>query len=166
MRKNTINLNKLDAIILDFDGVLTDNRVFVSEDGKEFVSCSRSDGLAFDIINKLKIKTFILSTEKNKVVTERAKKINVPVIQSVVNKKNTLEMLAFKKKLRLDKVLYIGNDLNDYYAMKVCGFTACPSDSHKKIQEISTNILKTKGGYDVMRELVEEIFSLHVVDLL
>jgi 3-deoxy-D-manno-octulosonate 8-phosphate phosphatase (KDO 8-P phosphatase) len=166
MRKNTINLNKLDAIILDFDGVLTDNRVFVSEDGKEFVSCSRSDGLAFDIINKLKIKTFILSTEKNKVVTERAKKINVPVIQSVVNKKNTLEMLAFKKKLRLDKVLYIGNDLNDYYAMKVCGFTACPSDSHKKIQEISTIILKSKGGYGVMRELVEEIFSLHVVDLL
>ena len=164
MINNKININLLEAIIFDFDGVLTDNRVLVSEEGIEFVSCSRSDGLAFDVLKKLKIKMFILSTEKNRVVEARAKKIKIPVIQSIENKKITLEKLVKKKNIRLDKVLFIGNDLNDYSAMKICGYCACPSDSHKLIKGISKIVLKTKGGHGVVREIVEEIFSLNIID--
>jgi len=76
-----MNINEIDALVFDFDGVLTDNKVYVDQNGKESVCCSRSDGLAFDVLRKLKIPTYILSTETNIFVTQRAKKLKIPVIQ-------------------------------------------------------------------------------------
>ncbi len=73
MRSKNIKLDDIDALIFDFDGVLTDNKVHLDENGNEWVTCSRSDGLAFDILRKLKKLIFIISTEKNKVVAARAK---------------------------------------------------------------------------------------------
>ena len=93
-----INLKDLDALVFDFDGVLTDNRVFLNEDGNEFVSCHRGDGLAFNVLNTIGIKTFIISSEKNKVVSARAKKLEIQVIQGVENKVNTLIALEKKEK--------------------------------------------------------------------
>ena len=72
-QRKIINIDKLDALVFDFDGVLTDNKVYLGEDGKELVSCSRADGLAFDVLRKLNIPVLILSTEKSLVVKMRAK---------------------------------------------------------------------------------------------
>jgi len=62
--------------------------------------------------------------------------------------------------------LYVGNDLNDYKAMQLCGYSACPSDSHKKIKSISSIVLNNKGGYGVVRELLEEVFKLDFIKIL
>ena len=160
MRKKNIRLDDVDALIFDFDGVLTDNRVHLDQNGNEWVSCNRSDGLAFALLRKLRKPTYIISTETNKVVAARAKKLKIPVLFGVQDKCEILKKLSLKKKFNLDRTLYVGNDLNDYEALKLCGYSACPSDSHKKIKKISTFKLDAKGGFGVARELLEEILRL------
>ena len=161
-----ISLKDIDVFIFDFDGVLTNNLVHLDIQGNEWVSCSRADGLAFDALRTLNQTVYILSTEKNQVVTARANKLQIPVIQGVTDKSDSIRELADKENFNLDKVLYIGNDLNDYYAMKLCGFTVCPSDSHRKIASVSNVILKTAGGNGVVRELLEEVLGLNLLKIL
>jgi 3-deoxy-D-manno-octulosonate 8-phosphate phosphatase (KDO 8-P phosphatase) len=159
-------LDTIDAFVFDFDGVLTNDKVYVGEDGKEWVSCHRSDGLAFDVLKKLNKPSFILSTETNSVVSQRAKKIKIPSIQGVKDKAIELKRLSIEKGFNLDKVMYVGNDINDYKAMKLCGFSACPSNSHQKIISISKILLKTKGGDGVVRELLEVALKLNFLEIL
>ncbi len=166
MPTKLIELEELDALVFDFDGVLTDNRVLVDQSGKEFVYCSRGDGLAFDVLNKMAKPVYILSTEENSVVTARGKKLKVTVIQGVANKVTALKALAKKEKFSLEKILYVGNDLNDYHAMSLCGYTACPGDSHNKIKQVANITLKTKGGAGVVRELLEDVMGLDFLDTL
>jgi 3-deoxy-D-manno-octulosonate 8-phosphate phosphatase (KDO 8-P phosphatase) len=161
-----MNINEIDALVFDFDGVLTDNKVYVDQNGKESVCCSRSDGLAFDVLRKLKIPTYILSTETNIVVTQRAKKLKIPVIQGASNKLETLSKLCNEEHFNINKVLFIGNDLNDYQVMKACGYSACPSDSHSKIKQISSHVLSSAAGEGVARELLEEVFNLDFIKIL
>ena len=162
----TISLENIEAIIFDFDGVLTDNKVYLDQDGMESVSCSRADGLAFDVLHKLQKLTYILSTEKNPVVSARAKKLKIKAIQGINNKVDGIIQLSEQESFKLKNTLYVGNDLNDYRVMQLCGYTACPTDSHQKIKEISTIILKTSGGKGVVRELLEDVFKLDFIQIL
>ncbi|MEC7865349.1 MAG: HAD hydrolase family protein [Pseudomonadota bacterium] len=166
MKNKKISLKNLDLLVFDFDGVLTNNKVFINSEGKEWVECDRSDGLAFDVLKKLKVKTFIFSSEENNVVTARAKKLKIPVIQNIKEKDRSLKTLIKEQETDFSRVFYVGNDLNDYKAMKLCGFSACPSDSHIDIQNIATFKLKSKGGNGVVRELVESLFNIDFVDIL
>ena len=161
-----IAINDIDAFIIDFDGVLTNNQVHLDEDGKEWVSCSRSDGLAFDVLRKLNKPAFILSTEENPVVLARANKLKIPAIRGVKDKAKGVQDLAKVEGFNLKKVFYVGNDLNDFYAMQLCGFSSSPSDSHLKIKEISTVVLNSKGGHGVIRELIEDVLQLDVLKIL
>ena len=161
-----ISLEDIDVFIFDFDGVLTNNLVYLNFNEEEFVSCSRSDGLAFDVLKKLNKPYYIVSTEKNLVVSARAKKINASVVQGIDNKVNAVKKIVKKENSSLKRIFYIGNDLNDYLVMNMCGYTACPSDSHKKIKSISDIVLNTKGGLGVARELLEDIFNLDIVKIL
>lgn len=164
--KKNISLNLIDAFIFDFDGVLTDNLVHITEDGSESVSCSRSDGLAFETLRKINIPTYILSTETNLVVSQRAKKLKIQAIQGVKNKAAEIKSLAIKKNYDLESIFYIGNDLNDYFAMTACGFSACPADSHPLIKDVADIILKANGGSGVARELVEDVLSIDILKIL
>ena len=157
---------QLEAIVFDFDGVLTDNRVFVDEDRREMVCCHRGDGLAFDVLKQTHLQLFILSTETNLVVTRRGEKLRIPVFQSTKDKKSSLERLASEKNFSLGKTLFVGNDLNDYQVMQICGFSACPSDSHPKILEIATFPLNKKGGNGVVREIVEQTLQIDISSIL
>ena len=156
----------IDIIVFDFDGVLTNNKVFFDENGKESVMCDRSDGLAFDVLRKLKKPVYILSTEENTVVSARAKKLGVSVLQGVKSKEKSLRNLVKSKGYKLSSILYVGNDLNDYNSVIISGFSACPADSHPKIKKISNFILKTNGGKGIVRELLEDILSLDFIEIL
>ena len=163
MKKDILNLENVDAIIMDFDGVLTNNKVMVNQKGEESVECSRSDGLAIEILNKLKIKTFILSTEKNRVVRERAKKLKVKCFNSVADKQKAIVSLSKKQNINLSKSIYIGNDVNDLLAMKECKIKICPKDSHPSIKKIANFITVTSGGNGVIREVVEKVLKIDIV---
>jgi 3-deoxy-D-manno-octulosonate 8-phosphate phosphatase (KDO 8-P phosphatase) len=161
-----ISVQDIDVFIFDFDGVLTNNLVYLNKNGEEFVSCNRLDGLGFDAIKMLNKPVYILSTEKNLVVTARAKKLNIPVLQGVVNKAECILELSRSEGFKLEKILYVGNDLNDFHAMQLCGYSACPKDSHKKIKSSAKIILNTNGGYGVVRELLEDVLSVDLLELL
>jgi 3-deoxy-D-manno-octulosonate 8-phosphate phosphatase (KDO 8-P phosphatase) len=161
-----MEISNIKLIVLDFDGVLTNNQVLLNENGEEFVACSRGDGLAFDALRKLQVRTIILSTEKNKVVSKRAEKLKIKAIQGIANKKESLIELIKKYQVSRDEVIYVGNDINDIDAMSLCEFTFCPSDSHELVKQRAKVILKTKGGYGVMREILENYFEINIYKLL
>jgi YrbI family 3-deoxy-D-manno-octulosonate 8-phosphate phosphatase len=161
-----MKLNDIDAFVFDFDGVITDNLVYLDQYGKEMVSCSRADGLAFDVLNQLNKPAYILSTEQNPVVTERANKLKITALQNIKDKVSALDDLSNKYGYDVSKIYYVGNDLNDYKVMQYCGYTACPSDSHSAIKEISDIVLVAKGGNGVVRELLENHFKINFIKIL
>jgi len=149
-----IKNHPVSIFIYDFDGVLTDNRVLVSEDGKESVFCNRSDGLAIRKINDMGIKQLIISTEKNSIVSVRAEKLGITAIQGINNKKDILLEYCNKQLIDINEILYIGNDINDLEVMLIAGFPVCPKDAYSEIRKISRLIIPTCGGHGVIRSLL------------
>ena len=166
MSREKIAINDIDAIVFDCDGVLTNNYVYLNQNGTESVAFNRSDGLGFDALRELKKPTFILSSEKNPVVTARAEKLKIEAIQGVDNKTKAIKTLASTNQFSLDRILYVGNDINDYHVMQTVGYTACPSDSHYLIKQISMINLKSNGGQGIVRELLEQVFNLDLIKIL
>ena len=148
---------KIKLIVYDFDGIMTDNKVYVNQDGKETVQVNRGDGLGISEIKKLGFKQIIISTEKNLVVTTRAKKLDIYCLQGIENKKDVLMKYCKKNDFDLKNVAYVGNDINDKEAMEFVGYSFCPSDAHVSIKKLSNHILDTKGGNGVIRELLDFI---------
>jgi len=148
---------KLDLIVYDFDGVMTDNKVYVDQNGNEMVQVNRADGLGVSEIKKLGIEQIIISTEKNSVVSARASKLSIPCLQGIENKKMALFDYCKENDIDLKNVAYVGNDINDKNVMENTGLTFCPADAHESIKKFSDHVLKTKGGHGVIRELLDFI---------
>jgi YrbI family 3-deoxy-D-manno-octulosonate 8-phosphate phosphatase len=163
---SVLNLESLESIIFDFDGVLTDNRVWTDADGREMVACHRGDGLAFDVLRTLSLKMFILSTETNAVVARRAQKLCVPCLQSIGSKAEALRELSVEYQFSLEHTLFVGNDINDLAAMDICGYRACPADAHPTVRLHAHVVTDAVGGNGVIRELVEEHFGVDMVRVL
>ena len=144
-------------LIYDFDGVMTDNKVYVDQNGNEMVQVNRADGLGVSEIKKLGIEQIIISTEKNPVVSARAKKLDIYCLQGIENKKDALKKYCQNNNIELKKVAYIGNDINDLEVMKSAGYSFCPADAHKSIKDISIFTLKSNGGEGVIREIFDFI---------
>lgn len=139
-------------IAFDFDGVMTDNRVLVNQYGEESVFVSRSDGQGIKILKEMGLKLIIISTETNPVVTARARKIDIPVIQGVSDKGVVLSEYCLQHQILLQDVMYVGNDLNDLPAFSIVGYRVAPHDATSDIKKIAY-VLDTCGGYGVVREL-------------
>lgn len=154
-----INKNDIDLIIYDFDGVMTDNHVIVSQDGTEAVIVNRADGLGVDYLRKAGIPQMILSTESNPVVQARAKKLKIDMINNCGNKKEALLRICEKNGYDLSKVVFVGNDLNDLEAMKIVGYPVAPANAHSDILDIAVFVTKAKGGEGVVRELADIILN-------
>jgi YrbI family 3-deoxy-D-manno-octulosonate 8-phosphate phosphatase len=152
-----IALDKIKLIVYDFDGVMTDNKVLLREDGLESVVVNRSDGLAVEVIRNLGISQLILSKEKNKVVVIRANKLGIPVLHGVADKKEILSQYCVEHSICLDNVMYIGNDLNDVEVMQVVGFPVCPKDAYPDAKRIACLVIPVNGGDGVVRELLNYI---------
>jgi 3-deoxy-D-manno-octulosonate 8-phosphate phosphatase (KDO 8-P phosphatase) len=142
-------------IVYDFDGVMTDNTVTVSQDGQESVTANRSDGLGIGMIRDLGVQQLILSTEVNPVVKARADKIGLEATHGVGDKASALLELAENHKVSLSEILYVGNDTNDAAAMALAGFKVAPADAHPSILALADYITDAPGGRGVIRELAD-----------
>ena len=159
-----MNFNKIRAVVFDFDGVFTDNRVIVSENGTESVLCSRSDGLGIELLKKLDIPMIIISSEKNPVVSKRARKLGLPVVHGLEVKLNELYKFSDSIKTDMKDIAYVGNDINDFECMKAVGFPIAVLNAVNEIKKISKYILNTKGGDGAVRELCELIYKSYQND--
>ncbi len=141
-------------IVYDFDGVMTDNRVIVSEDGTESVIVSRADGLGVSSLKHAGFRQVILSTESNPVVAARGRKLGIEVIQGCHDKLYTLMDYCEKNEISTQNVVFVGNDINDLQAMNAVGYAACPADASLEVRQSGALILSTLGGSGVIRELM------------
>ena len=148
-----VDSKNIKLIVYDFDGVMTNNRVIVDQNGVESVIVNRGDGYGVSLIKKLGIQQIILSTEKNLVVTKRAEKLDVPVLQGSDNKITNLKAYLKENEILPEKVLYIGNDLNDWDCLNYVGYKMCPRDAEPEIRDICDYVFTSGGGEGVIREL-------------
>jgi YrbI family 3-deoxy-D-manno-octulosonate 8-phosphate phosphatase len=152
--KKKLKKQELPKIIFtDFDGCLTDDRVWLNQDGEEFVAANRKDGLAINRLKALGVRVVITSTEINKVVTARATKLGIDALQGLTDKVEAIENYMSKNNLNWKDSWYIGNDVNDLGAIRKAKFSICPSDAIKDVKKEVDLKLKTKGGYGVLSEL-------------
>lgn len=150
-------VGNIKMIVFDFDGVFTDNKVLVLQDGTEGVFCNRSDGLGLTEIKNRGIKTLVISTEKNPVVTARCKKLGIKCIQGCEDKLETLLKEAKKNNITLNEIAFLGNDTNDLDCLKEVGLPVCVADSHPAVLKVCKYITKRTGGNGAVRELCDFI---------
>lgn len=151
-------MKDIDLIVYDFDGVLTDNRVLVLEDGREAVFCNRSDGWWMGRIRELNVKQCILSTEVNPVVSARGKKLDIEVIQGQKNKIVALEALLKRAETDWSRVAYVGNEMNDIDCLRKVAYPFAPADSHPEVLKVCT-VFPVNGGAGIVRHLHDWLVS-------
>ena len=158
--KSKLRNSQLPKIIFtDFDGCLTDDRVWLNQDGEEFVAANRKDGLAVKRLKDIGIQVVIASTETNKVVLARGNKMGVDVLQGLADKADAIEQYLKQKNLSWTEVWYIGNDVNDLGAIERANLSLCPADAVKKVRKTVDVVLKTNGGYGILEEIVTSLES-------
>lgn len=155
-----------ELLVYDFDGVMTDNRVLVLEDGTEGVVASRADGWGVAQLKSAGFRQVILSTETNPVVASRARKLGIEIIQGCGDKASELAAFCGGAGLSLDRVLYVGNDVNDLEAMQLVGMPVAPSDAHASVKAVAKHVTSARGGEGVIKELSELLLAQHVVNKL
>ena len=147
-------------IVFDFDGVFTDNHVWVNQDGEETVMASRSDGMGIEELKKhTDIELLVLSKETNPVVEKRCKKLNLPVYQSIENKRETLKKLIAENGMKPENVIYVGNDINDIECFSLVGYSVVPADAFPAARVCADLVLDKEGGFGAVREICEMLLG-------
>jgi YrbI family 3-deoxy-D-manno-octulosonate 8-phosphate phosphatase len=146
-------------IIFDFDGVFTDNAVYIDQYGVESVRCSRSDGLGLARVLGLDIKVGIVSTEVNPVVSARAKKLKVKCWQAVTDKSIAVRKVCLEFGVDPKKTMFVGNDINDIPAFKLVGIPVGVNDSYDEILPHISYITNMQGGYGAVREICDTVYQ-------
>ena len=149
--------SKLSAIVFDFDGVMTDDTVWTTTDGEEAVRCSREDGQGIARAKAWGVPMLILSTESNPVVSARAKKLGIDVIQNagLKTKAEVFKAWLDASGISADQTLFMGNDLNDLECMRMAGFAVSPASACSRAKEAADIVLSRDGGCGAVRECLE-----------
>jgi YrbI family 3-deoxy-D-manno-octulosonate 8-phosphate phosphatase len=153
--------DRVDLIICDFDGVITDNRVWVDQDGTESVAAYRSDSIRLRELRARGVEVMILSSEPNRVVEARAKKMGVEAIHGVgLHEKGRvmLEVLE-QKNVRAEHVIYVGNDLNDLPCFEIAGWAVAVADAYPDVLRAADFVLTKAGGHGALRELCDLVLQ-------
>jgi len=151
---------KIKLVAFDFDGVFTDNKVYVFQDGTEAVMCSRSDGIGLNALENRGIKMIIISTETNPVVSARSKKLNIPCIQCCEDKISELKKIADGFGCSLEETAYVGNDINDLECLREVALPVVTQDAHPDVIAYGKYRTHAKGGHGAVREICDLVCTL------
>ncbi|MFI1534202.1 cytidylyltransferase domain-containing protein [Streptomyces anandii] len=145
----------IDAVVLDFDGTQTDDRVLIDADGRELVSVHRGDGLGIAALRDsgLGLKMLILSTEQNPVVAARARKLRLPVLHGVDRKDLALKQWCEEQGIAPERVLYVGNDVNDLPCLALVGWPVAVASAHDVVRGAARAVTTLPGGDGAIREI-------------
>jgi YrbI family 3-deoxy-D-manno-octulosonate 8-phosphate phosphatase len=143
----------VDAVVLDFDGTQTDDRVMVDADGRETVAVHRGDGLGVAALRRAGVPVLVLSTETNPVVAARARKLRVPVLHGVDRKDVALKQWCAEQGIAPERVLYAGNDVNDLPCFGLVGWPVAVADAHDVVRAAARAVTTAEGGRGAVREI-------------
>lgn len=151
-------MGRIKHIILDVDGTLTDGKVYYSSGGEEYKAFNIKDGLAIAAFSKIGIHIVVLTGRKSEIVVRRMKELGVlDVFQGVGDKKRYLEDYMDSYHIDSSEVCYVGDDINDLGAMRLCGFKACPADACHEIKREADFVSQYAGGDRAVRDILEMI---------
>ena len=148
-------ISRIRLIAFDFDGVFTDNMVYVLQDGTEAVRCYRSDGIGLQKLKRLGIETVIISTEANPVVSARARKLKMRCIQNCQDKRTALEEITHEMGITLTEVAFVGNDINDLACLECVALPIVVQDAFLEILPLALYQTKRPGGHGAVREICD-----------
>ncbi|MCT9007648.1 cytidylyltransferase domain-containing protein [Streptomyces sp. NPDC054766] len=149
----------IDAVVLDFDGTQTDDRVLIDSDGREFVSVHRGDGLGIAALRRSGLTMLILSTEQNPVVAARARKLKIPVLHGIDRKDLALKQWCEEQGIAPERVLYVGNDVNDLPCFALVGWPVAVASAHDVVRGAARAVTTVPGGDGAIREIASWILG-------
>ncbi len=148
----------MELLVLDFDGTLTDNKVFVSQEGKESVRADRGDGLGLELLREnTDVDVLILSKETNPVTVARAEKLKIKCSYGIKNKEENFKDEVSSRGILFKNTCFVGNDLNDIECIKMAGIGIVVNDAYEQVKEVADYITSRKGGDGAVREVCELI---------
>jgi N-acylneuraminate cytidylyltransferase len=152
---------KIELVICDFDGVITDNRVWVDQDGKEMVAAYRSDSIRIRELREHGMDVMIISSEANPVVAARAKKMGVEAIHNIglQDKGRVMREVLAQKNIKAENIIYIGNDLNDLPCFEIAGWSVAVADAYPEVIRAADYVLTKAGGHGALREVCDLILN-------
>ncbi|MEU2930184.1 N-acylneuraminate cytidylyltransferase [Streptomyces sp. NPDC007251] len=149
----------IDAVVLDFDGTQTDDRVLIDSEGREFVSVHRGDGLGIAALRRSGLKMLVLSTEQNPVVAARARKLKLPVLHGIDRKDLALKQWCEEQGIAPERVLYVGNDVNDLPCFALVGWPVAVASAHDVVRGAARAVTTVPGGDGAIREIASWILG-------
>jgi YrbI family 3-deoxy-D-manno-octulosonate 8-phosphate phosphatase len=161
MNRIETKIQKIRLFALDFDGVFTDNRVFIDEEGREAVVCDRGDSLGLKMIRERRpeITVIVISKETNNIVKKRCDKLKIACRTGIDDKLTTLKEIIAQQKVDLENVAYMGNDVNDLECIAYAGIGVAVADSDPKVLAVADYITRKNGGRGAIREFIDIILS-------
>jgi 3-deoxy-D-manno-octulosonate 8-phosphate phosphatase (KDO 8-P phosphatase) len=154
-------VRRIRLVVFDFDGVFTDNAVYVFEDGSEAVRCWRGDALGLKKLESLAIAFFVLSTETNPVVGKRCSKLGVRCLQGCPDKLPVLAGEVAALSLEMAQVAYVGNDVNDRECLQAVGLPIVVHDAHEDVLALARYQSRACGGRGAVREICDLFWQAH-----
>jgi len=142
-------------VAFDFDGVFTDNTVYVLRDGSEMVRCFRGDGLGLRKLEHAGIEIVIVSTETDPVVSARSRKLGIRCIQGCEDKRYALETIVKDMGITIAQVAFLGNDINDLSCLTSVGLPMVVQDAHPDVLPHAQYQTKSRGGHGAVREICD-----------
>ncbi|MDT0443692.1 N-acylneuraminate cytidylyltransferase [Streptomyces johnsoniae] len=149
----------IDAVVLDFDGTQTDDRVLVDSEGRELVAVHRGDGLGIAALRRAGLPLLILSTEENPVVAARARKLRIPVLHGIDRKDLALKQWCEEQGIAPERVLYAGNDVNDLPCFDLVGWPVAVASAHDVVRGAARAVTSAPGGAGAIREIASWILG-------
>ncbi len=148
---------RIELVVFDFDGVMTDNRVWVDENGHEQVAANRSDSEGLAQMRKAGVQAMVLSKETNPVVAARCRKLNLPMLQGINDKATVLRNYLKEQHVDPHHVVYLGNDTNDLPCFELVGCAVAVADAQPVVLRQADLVLSRSGGHGAVRELCDMI---------
>ncbi len=152
-------LGRIKLAVFDFDGVFTDNRVWVNERGEELLAFTRSDGLGLRRLDDVGVKYLILSMEQNPIVGARAEKLRADCVQGVEDKLSVLRERTEQLGVSLEETAYVGNDINDADCLRAVGVPVVPADAWPEVKPLARWELSRPGGAGCVREFCDGVWE-------
>ena len=152
-------LERLRLAVFDFDGVFTDNRVWVNERGDETLAFSRSDGLGLRRLEEVGVRPLILSMEQNPIVAARAGKLKVDCVQGVEDKFAVLRERTSELGVAFEDTAFLGNDINDAECLRAVGVPVVPADAWPEVVPLARWVLTRAGGTGCVREFCDAVWE-------
>jgi N-acylneuraminate cytidylyltransferase len=153
------DLSQTRLLVLDFDGVMTDDRVVVNQDGTEAVLCHRGDGFGIERLRQAGIDVVVLSKETNPVVAARCAKLGIVCHQGFDEKLPKLQSLAAERGLQPEHVLFVGNDVNDLECVQWVGVGIAVADAKAELRRSAAWVTSKAGGTGAVREVCDLIIA-------